>query len=329
LGFASGAGAKSGDNANNSNNGKDGAQGAKGGAPGLTPKFGESISGSITATYVQLNTLANIDGATITHTTGAPDGTVDVTAKRDTSISTFAGGASYVNASASTSKENTSVAGSLAMVISQSQTSSKITNSVVNKFQTVSVQAVSGGDNTAVAVDIAGNFSSTQGSQNYTGAGAVSLADIDDGVNATIDTSIVDGPATGTGREVIINAYERTDIGVGGGALYLKFTKQNGGSGGVALTYAGVHDPSSGPAVNASVVNSKVDHYDDLTVAARDSDRLIAGGAMIAGSNKGGRRHRRDRHQQLDQCRNQQGRGPYPGFHQCERQCLSDCRRRR
>jgi hypothetical protein len=68
----------------------------------------------------------------------------------------------------------------------------------------------------------------------------------------------------------------------------LKYTKQNGGSAAVALTYAGVHDPSSGHAVNASVVNSKIDHYDDLTVAARDSDRLIAGGAMIAGSNKGG-----------------------------------------
>jgi hypothetical protein len=134
---------------------------------------------------------------------------------------------------------------------------------------------LSGGQQLTIAIDIAANGSSAAGSQNYTGAGAASVADINDGVQAAVNTSTIDGPTSGTGRGVSLHAYDRTDIGVGGGAMYLKLTDQNGSSAGVALTYAGIHDPAGGKATDASIINSKIDHYDTLDVAAANSDRTV------------------------------------------------------
>ena len=91
---------------------------------------------------------------------------------------------------------------------------------------------------------------------------------------------------TGTNRAIEVDAYQTTNIAIGGGSLYLSGGKAGVG---IALTYASIADPSGGNATDAHIRNTSISNYDSLLVLA-DSASVIAAGAASggAGSNANG-----------------------------------------
>ena len=105
-------------------------------------------------------------------------------------------------------------------------------------------------------------------------AGSVGI--ISDSANAYISNSNITGSGAASGRTIDVDAYQTTNIGIGGGTLY--FAGGKGGLG-VSLTYVSIHDPSGRNAVDAHVYNTGVSAFDTLTVIANDASRISAGAA--------------------------------------------------
>jgi len=253
--------------------------------------FGLAVSGSAAVNMVNLDTESNIDGAKITRLTPAPapvSGSSDfvkVAALRNTYIATGAGAAAMVRADGSTSPDSQSsaaVGGTAAIEVSANETKASIANSTITDFKDVTVQAVSTGKQIDIGVDFAAN-TTKQGDSNYSAAGSVSLAKINDGVVASIENSTIQGDAKATDRHVSVAAYDRTDIGIGGGSLYA------GGKGGgsVAISMLLLGDAASGSAADAHVTGSTISEYDTLKVAAINSDRIIIGAATGGAASEG------------------------------------------
>jgi hypothetical protein len=132
-----------GENAKDTKGGSDGPKSAQGGGAAATPEFGVGASGSVAYNKIDLNTLASIEGATITKNSATWDGSVDVSAKRFTYITTVAGGAAFVGSKAKTSTKpilknvsQTGEHGTLVCVESHLRFRARVTwKNILSKFQ--------------------------------------------------------------------------------------------------------------------------------------------------------------------------------------------------
>ena len=99
--------------------------------------------------------------------------------------------------------------------MSANATRAYIDSSSINNAKTVVVQSITGGAETAVGIGLAAGASSNAASL------SASVGLISDSSNAYISNSTLSGSTAASGRQIDVDAYQSTKIGIGGGSLYL------------------------------------------------------------------------------------------------------------
>ncbi|UPJ40301.1 leukotoxin LktA family filamentous adhesin [Bradyrhizobium sp. 40] len=250
------------------------------GSGSSTSGFTMDLAGSSSVSDVSLGTSAYIKNTSVnkfTTATAVNTNTI-VQALNDTILSNGSGSAA-ANMSGGSS-QGAAIGAAIAAAMSNNATLAYISGTTMQNQMSVTVQALNGGSETVVALGVAGG----------TSANALALSEsvgiVTDSANAYIENSTITGFATGTNRAIEVDAYQTTNIAIGGGSLYLSGGKAGVG---IALTYASIADPSGGNATDAHIRNTSISNYDSLLVLA-DSASVIAAGAASggAGSNANG-----------------------------------------
>ena len=238
------------------------------------PKFGITVSGSSSVNLIAQDTRAELDGAHVSGRGGAST-TVDVAAINDTTLASASGSAAITLAKADSSKFSAAIGGAVSFSQVDNDTGAGIGASVVDNAREVAVHALSGGEQTNVALGVSVNKSTDQ-STAASVVGSFSIGRSSNDTRAWLDGSTLSGGSMGN-RFLDIGAYGRTHIGVGAGSLYF------GGRGGVgaAFTYADIGDTTS-----ATVDGGAIADYDDVSVRALDAARIVAGAAMAGGGSE-------------------------------------------
>jgi hypothetical protein len=230
-----------------------------------------SAAGTAAVALTTMGTSAWIDGARLQKKDNAGL-TTSVRAINSTIIE-VGSGAAAANL-AGTSGASGAIAGAVAIGILDNSTDSRIDGSILTGAYDTSVQAIAGGRVTIVGVGLAVSAGGN-------GAAAISAAVglVTNRVGASIANSAITGDtATSVSKIASVNAYQTTDIGIGGGSAYLG--AQSGV--GLSLSYASIGDPSGGDAVSATIRNSSLVNLNGLNVVASNSSRIVSG-AVSAG----------------------------------------------
>ncbi|MCK1389328.1 leukotoxin LktA family filamentous adhesin [Bradyrhizobium sp. 1] len=239
-----------------------------------TSGFTLDLAGSSSVSDVSLGTSAYIRNSSINKFTTASAVTTNtvVQALNDTILSNGSGSAA-ANMSGSDS-QGAAIGGAIAAAMSKNATLAYIYGTTMQNQSSVTVQALNGGSETVVALGVAGG----------TSANAVALSAsvgiMTDSANAYIESSTVTGQSTGVNRAIEVDAYQTTNIAIGGGSLYMSGGKVGIG---LALTYASIADPAGGNATEAHIRSTSISNYDSLLVLA-DSASVIAAGAASGGA---------------------------------------------
>lgn len=250
-----------------------GTGGATGGSTDPLKSAGLSAAGAFTVAVADINVESFIDGATI----GAPgSNAVDlvVQALNKTLDISAAGAAALVMNKKPQSGTTAALAGAIAYQISHNDTLAHIKDSLITQAGDVSVNALSGGERVSVGLGVSGNTTSGSG-QSISAAVSLSAAQVKDQTKATIEGSDIE--AQGADRSVAVNAYNNTDIGVGGGSVYA------GGKTGVglAVTFATVGNPDGGDAIHAAIDDSRIHQFDQVMVTASNISRIVLAAAGV------------------------------------------------
>ncbi len=239
---------------------------------GTPANYSLSASGSSAANDTSFTTHAFIDGATIESKTAASSTRVSVRAVSKAELVAGSGAAAIDNAAPGKSW-TVAIAGAIAVGISENETTARISNSSLTRAGPVDVQALAGGEQTIVGLGLAVNLSADL-LKSRAAAGSVSISEFTDRVDARIENSTLDAANPST-DDIDIAAYQTSDIGVGAGSLY--FAGKSGF--GLAITYAMIGNPDGHAAAYAGVIDSAIDGFSDLNVAASESGQIGAGGA--------------------------------------------------
>jgi filamentous hemagglutinin family protein len=242
------------------------------------PSFSINIAGSSSANIVTMDTDAQISAATITrYSTGSTDkADVQVEALNNTTISAGSGAGAFTFPAAGAT--GVAIAGAIAVGILNNATTATIDSSSITNAGNVTVLALGSGSQTLVGIGMA----LAAGSSGYAASMSVSVGIITDSVNAAIKNSTITGNsnAAAADRQLVVQSYQQTDIAIGGGALAVGSTAGLG----LTVTYAEIGDPSSGQAsAGATLYATTVSQMQNVTVAAGDTARIIAGAATGAG----------------------------------------------
>ncbi|MCS3725067.1 leukotoxin LktA family filamentous adhesin [Bradyrhizobium betae] len=237
-----------------------------------TDGFSVDLAGSSSVTDVSLGTSAYIKNTSVNKYTTASAVTTNtiVQALNDTILSNGSGSAAFNLAGASA--QGAAIGGAIAAAMSSNATLAYIYGTTMNNQSSVTVQALNGGSETVVALGVAGSKSNSASL-------SASVGIMTDSANAYIESSTITGQASGVNRALEVDAYQTTNIAIGGGSLYM-----SGGQVGVGigLTYASIADPTGGNATDAHIRTSALSNYDTLLVMA-DSASVIAAGAASGG----------------------------------------------
>ncbi|MBR0816923.1 leukotoxin LktA family filamentous adhesin [Bradyrhizobium liaoningense] len=237
-----------------------------------TSGFSLDLAGSSSVSDVSLGTSAYIRNTTVNKytTTGAVLTNTIVQALNDTMLNNGSGSAALNLAGGSAT--GAAIGGAIAAAMSDNATLAYIYGTTMNNQSSVTVQALNGGSETVVAIGVAGSKSNAASL-------SASVGIITDSANAYIESSTITGQASGVNRALEVDAYQTTNIAIGGGSLYI-----SGGQAGVGigLTYASIADPTGGNATDAHIRSTAISNYDSLLVMA-DSASVIAAGAASGG----------------------------------------------
>ena len=233
------------------------------------PKFGIGISGSAAINVTDINTAAYIDAATLTLAGGGR--AVNITAVNNTEIVAAGGSAALITANSPTSTMNGGIAGSFALNDLANDTTAYITNSTVGGTQNIAVNALTGGEQLAIALGANVNNSDSQ-TKSAGLAGSVSMNTTKNTVDAHIDNGTTLTASQNTDSNLSIIAYDQTKLGTGGGSLL------SGGRGslGAAVTYTVTHNTTE-----ASLSQATVSNFANVAVQGWDATQIAAGGGMI------------------------------------------------
>ncbi|MCK1716641.1 leukotoxin LktA family filamentous adhesin [Bradyrhizobium sp. 141] len=242
-----------------------------------TDGFSIDLAGSSSISDVALGTSAYIRNTTVNKftTTGTVVTNTIVQALNDTMLNNGSGSAALNLAGASA--QGAAIGGAIAAAMSNNATLAYIYGTTVNNQSSVTVQALNGGSETVVALGVVGSKSNAASL-------SASVGIITDSANAYIESSTITGQSTGVNRALEVDAYQTTNIAIGGGSLYI-----SGGQAGVGigLTYASIADPTGGNATDAHIRSTSISNYDTLLVMA-DSASVIAAGAASGGAGSNG-----------------------------------------
>lgn len=241
-----------------------------------TEGFSIDLAGSSSVSDVSLGTSAYIRNTTVNKytTTGSVVTNTIVQALNDTMLNNGSGSAALNLAGASA--QGAAIGGAIAAAMSSNATLAYIYGTTMNDQSSVTVQALNGGSEMVVAIGVAGSKSNAASL-------SASVGIITDSANAYIESSTITGQSSGVNRALEVDAYQTTNIAIGGGSLYI-----SGGQAGVGigLTYASIADPTGGNATDAHIRSSSISNYDTLLVMAASASAIAAGAASGgAGSN--------------------------------------------
>ncbi|GMO97067.1 leukotoxin LktA family filamentous adhesin [Bradyrhizobium sp. TM239] len=238
-----------------------------------TSGFSIDLAGSSSISDVSLGTSACIKNTTVNKytTTGTVVTNTIVQALNDTMLNNGSGSAALNLAGASA--QGAAIGGAIAAAMSNNATLAYIYGTTMNNQSSATVQALNGGSEMVVALGVAGSKSNAASL-------SASVGIITDSANAYIESSTITGQSTGVNRALEVDAYQTTNIAIGGGVLYM-----SGGQAGVGigLTYASIADPAGGNATDAHIRTTSISNYDTLLVLA-DSASVIAAGAASGGA---------------------------------------------
>ncbi|MEY9430037.1 hypothetical protein ABH975_005352 [Bradyrhizobium ottawaense] len=242
-----------------------------------TSGFSLDLAGSSSVSDVSLATSAYIKNTTVNKytTIGAVVTNTIVQALNDTMLNNGSGSAALNLAGGSAT--GAAIGGAIAAAMSNNSTLAYIYGTTMNNQSSVTVQALNGGWETVVALGVAGSKSNAASL-------SASVGIITDSANAYIESSTITGQSSGVNRALEVDAYQTTNIAIGGGSLYI-----SGGQAGVGigLTYASIADPTGGNATDAHIRSTSISNYDTLLVLA-DSASVIAAGAASGGAGSNG-----------------------------------------
>lgn len=237
-------------------------------------------SGASSVALTTLGTSAWIDNAVLA-AKGVDGLTTTVTALNST-IAEVGAGSAAINLAGNSSPLSGALAGAVAIGQFDNSTDARIAGSSLTDVYDTTVQAVAGGRMTVVGLGVAGASSN---------GGAIAMSAALGLVTNRVAASIADSSLSATqglsaSQAVRVNAYQTTDIGIGGGAAYA------GGQVGVgmALTYADIRDPDDQDAVSAKVLRSSLTGIDSLQVRATNASRIASSAATggLGGNGLGG-----------------------------------------
>jgi hypothetical protein len=244
---------------------------------GGKPSF--ALAGSAAVASTQLGTSAWIDGARIEAKTSSVATTV--TALNST-ILELGSGSAAINLTGGGQGTSAALAGAIAFAKLDNSTDARISHSSLTDIGNTSVLALAGGRATVVGLGLAGS-----GGGNAAAAMSVAIGLVTNRVSASIvDSALIAPTNPWVSNLVTVDAYQRTDIGIGGGAAYAGAKSGVG----IALTYAEIRDPDGEDAVSAKVTRSTLTGADRLQVRATNASRIISSAitAGLGGNGLGG-----------------------------------------
>ncbi|TXI73269.1 MAG: leukotoxin LktA family filamentous adhesin, partial [Limnohabitans sp.] len=243
------------------------------------PSMAISGAGAIVTNFSDLDTTALVDGALVAGI-GTGTNTVAVRAISDlTQVSVAGGGALSVAKNTSTTF-SAAIGGAIAIQKSDDDTRARIVNSTLKDLADQSgsllVQAIKSGERTAVATGISASLSKGSTS-NWSVAGSASVTTSSDDTRALLENTDVTGDvASPTAMGVQVVAYDRSQMGAGGGAL----SASNGkGAAGVGAAISVVNAKGS---TQALVYDGSIQQAHDLAVLALSAQKVV-GVAAVAG----------------------------------------------
>ena len=243
-----------------------------------TDGFTLDLAGSSSVTDVSLGTSAYIRNTSVNKfTTATAVNTNTIVQALNDSILSNGSGSAAANMSGSSS-QGAAIGGAIAAALSNNATLAYIYGTTMQNQSSLTVQALNGGSQTVVALGVAGGTSANAAAL----SGSVGI--ITDSANAYIQSSTITGQASGVNRALEVDAYQTTNIAIGGGSLYMSGGKVGLG---LALTYASIGDPTGGNATDAHILSTSISNYDTLLVLA-DSASVIASGAASGGAGANG-----------------------------------------
>ncbi|MDB2384262.1 leukotoxin LktA family filamentous adhesin [Endozoicomonas sp.] len=268
---------------------------------------GMAAAGSFTVSVNNMDAKAIIEGASISgHSNGSSYNDVDVDVQAlEKVISASASGSAALSMLGALSPTNQStIAGAISYQISFNDALAWVKDTTITYADDVNVQALHGGELTAVALGLAVTRPSASTSSSFSGALSVSGVQVYDGTSARIQGSSISSN-NGSNNDLEVSAYNNTYIGAGGGTLYAG-GKQGAG---LAITFAEINDPSAiigdanpdgnnvlSTAYNEDVYNgaatealidfsgstrNTLGHFDTIDVSARSLNRIGMGAAGI------------------------------------------------
>ncbi|MDX1725212.1 MAG: leukotoxin LktA family filamentous adhesin [Pseudomonas sp.] len=245
---------------------------AGGDAPVDPNKTGLAAAGSLTVSVNNLDAKALIDDALISGK-GAADVDVTVQALEKVISASASGGAALAKLGADSPSNQNTIAGAIAYQISFNDALAHIQNSTITNAGDVKVQALHGGELTAVALALAVTSSAQNTQNSNNGALSISGAQIYDGTSARIDNSSITSN-NDSDDSLEVSAYNNAHIGVGGGSLYLGGKK----GGGLAITFAEINDPSAMlPGINPDANNVLSTAHNENVYSGSAVEAVISG----------------------------------------------------
>ena len=242
---------------------------AKDQKPAQTPKFGIGVSGSTAYNKVNLANNAYISNAVIDLSEN--ESRLSVDAVNDTDIFSISGAGSLIMAKNPNNKFSTGIAGSFTYNEINNANTALIEESHILGADNISINSLNGGEIISIAAGLEVNTSADQ-NKAASLAGSASINDINNEIKSEINDSVIKGKENAGQRYAALNAYDRSQIGSGGGSL-----TWGGVAGfGPAVTFNKIQND-----VQASLSGTALFHFDKLTVHGISASRIIAGGAVF------------------------------------------------
>ncbi|MET0320104.1 MAG: leukotoxin LktA family filamentous adhesin, partial [Duganella sp.] len=251
------------------------------------PTLAFAGAGSASANQTELATSALIQGVTIDQGAGTALQALTVRAVADADIVVGSGAAGIAAGTAKDSKSNSGIAGAVAVNLLGNGTSANITDSTVTHAGDVTVQALTAGEQLAVAIAAAVNVSgqNTDTSNQFVGSISIteSLTDDHDATRNVARAGVAHSTITadGSAAALDVTAYNRNYIGTGGGSLGATVAKgtETGTAAAVAFSYAQIDND-----VAATIDDATVKQFGTVGVRAFNATEIAAGAAIVGAS---------------------------------------------
>lgn len=248
-----------------------------------SPKFGLSGAGGAAVNNTTLTNTAKVSGVYLDQSKPGYSGATSLTVQgiSDSVIVAASGAAAITRANSSTQTAKVGMAGSVAVNMIDNDNNAILDTVTVVGADDVAVQALSGGEQVAVAIGMTVDASKQGANIQASVAGSVSLTMDESTTKALVANSTITG-VSGSGRNVEVTAYNSTDVGTGGGSLELQplSSDATGAGVGAAVTYASISSD-----VTSQISNSTISSVDKIGVHADNASKIAAGGGVASLTN--------------------------------------------